>query len=73
MIKSALTAVNCVQIKSEIVNKIDSLMDKKTVNSTLPWPINGGRPVTSKQTKSDHENVMLTGHEDGSGKFYCIK
>ena len=48
-------------------------MDQKTVNSTLPWPINGGRPVTSKQTKSDHENVMLTGHEDGSGKFYCFK
>ena len=69
--KSALTAVNCVQVKSEIVAKIASL--SSSLESSSPWPISGGRPVGSpKIPKSDFENVLLTGHEDGSVRIWRL-
>ena len=44
-----------------------------TLESSSPWPISGGRPVgTPKIAKSDFENVLLTGHEDGSVRIWRL-
>ena len=68
---SALTACTTVQVKPDILNRITELGKLESEKlSKRPWPIKGGQSLTKSQNqtkKDDLENVLLTGHEDGSG------
>ena len=68
---SALTACTTVQVKPDILNRITELGKLESENlSNRPWPIKGGQRLAKSQNqtkKDDLENVLLTGHEDGSG------
>ena len=69
---SALTACSTVQVKSDVLNRITELGRLESEKlSKRAWPIKGGHSLAKVQNlpkKDDLENVLLTGHEDGSGR-----
>lgn len=73
---SALTACTTVQVKPDILNRITELGKLESENlSNRPWPIKGGQRLAKSQNqtkKDDLENVLLTGHEDGSVNIWSL-
>ena len=55
------------QVKNEIFDKIKSDLGPKI--SSRPWPVNGG--TAQENPKADAEDLLITGHEDGSVKFWA--
>ncbi|XP_053682563.1 lethal(2) giant larvae protein [Sabethes cyaneus] len=69
---SAVTCNHLVsQVSSEVYEKIQRAGEAQLADySSSPWPITGGTiPETDEEERSEYD-VLITGHEDGSVKFW---
>ncbi|XP_046447749.1 lethal(2) giant larvae protein homolog 1-like isoform X2 [Daphnia pulex] len=70
---SAVTAQTVVTVTSELYDKIKANPQGMTPSSkvsTRPWPINGGISFSEQVDQPSHRILLLTGHEDGSVRFW---
>eukprot|EP00795_Rhopilema_esculentum_P009139 gene9139-16801_t len=64
-------SIHCHDCPDELWNRIKSLGEKcfRGEQSKEPWPINGGKSLLKK---SNFHDLLVTGHEDGSIKFWDV-
>nr|CAG4641438.1 EOG090X00I4 [Eurycercus lamellatus] len=70
---SAITAQTTVSVTSRLYDKIIShpqVLASSTKISSRPWPVNGGVPEKNSDDDSSSHLLLLTGHEDGSVRFW---
>nr|CAH0108278.1 unnamed protein product [Daphnia galeata] len=70
---SAVTAHSVVTVTSELYEKIKANPQGMTPSSKIsarPWPINGGISINEQVDLPSHRILLLTGHEDGSIRFW---
>nr|CAG4643000.1 EOG090X00I4 [Ilyocryptus agilis] len=69
---SAITAQTVISVNTEVYDKIvahPQILAPSTKISSRPWPINGGI-AENAPTDSSTKLLLLTGHEDGSVRFW---
>ena len=70
------SSVTCIQHVSDIDNHVLSNIiqagksEKDAKVSSRPWPVTGGNVEDIGENEADIKNVLITGHEDGSVKFW---
>lgn len=71
------SAVTCNHIVSQVTSEVYQKIEKagniqQSENSSIKWPVTGGRVPEKPQANDDTKEyeIMLTGHEDGSVKFW---
>nr|CAG4649071.1 EOG090X00I4 [Scapholeberis mucronata] len=69
---SAITAQTAVAVSTNLYQKIKSFPQGTTSTkmSTRPWPINGGVSLSGDIDPNTPKMLLLTGHEDGSVRFW---